>query len=257
MKIAIIGAGNMGGAIVRGLCQNNNNRYNISVSNPSQEKLDSLKQGYNDINITNDNVEASQDADIIILAVKPWLIAQVIDEIAPNENQIVVSVAAGIELAQLNSLLGNQGNTIFRVIPNTAISVNASMTLISSYNAKDEQEQLLLDLFAPMGMTMLIAEQQMSAATSMTSCGIAYALKYIQAGMQAGTELGINPKEGMKMVAQTLKGAAELILQNDTHPTVEIDKVCTPGGYTIKGINTLDTHGYTTAIIEAIKASLP
>lgn len=246
----------MGGAIVRGLCQNNkNNQYNISVSNPSQGKLDSLKQEYKDIYITNDNIVASQDADIIILAVKPWLVAQVIDEISPKPQQIVVSVAAGIDLAQLDIFLGNQGNPIFRVIPNTAICVNASMTLISSYNATPQQEQLLLDLFAPMGMTLLIAERQMSAATSMTSCGIAYALKYIQASMQAGTELGIYPKEGMKMVAQTLKGAAELILQNDTHPMVEIDKVCTPGGYTIKGINTLDAHGYTTAIIEAIKAS--
>ena len=106
-----------------------------------------------------------------------------------------------------------------------------------------------------MGMAMLIPEKQMSAACSMTSSGIAYAIKYIQAATQAGVEFGIYPHEGMRMVAQSLKGAAELILQNETHPSIEIDKVCTPGGYTIKGINTLESYRYTTAIIEAIKSS--
>ena len=91
----------------------------------------------------------------------------------------------------------------------------------------------------------------------MTSCGIAYALKYIQAAMQAGIEMGVYPKDGMKMVAQSLKGAAELILQNDTHPAVEIDKVCTPGGITIRGVNTLEEEGFTSALIKAIKASCP
>ncbi len=256
MNIAVIGAGNMGGAIVHGLCQNRQIDHNhICVSNPSSGKLEALKQAYPEINITHNNREAAADADIIILAVKPWLIEQVITEIVPVPQQTIVSVAAGIDFAQLDVMLSHRGNTIFRVIPNTAISVNASMTLIASHNATPAQEKLMLDIFSPMGMTMLIAEKQMSAATSMTSCGIAYALKFIQAGMQAGTELGIYPKEGMKMVAQTLKGAAELILQNDTHPAVEIDKVCTPGGYTIKGINTLEAHTFTTAIIEAIKAS--
>lgn len=145
--------------------------------------------------------------------------------------------------------------TMFRLIPNTAISEMESMTLISSRNASKEQEQLLLDIFNQMGLAMLIPEEKIAAATAMTSCGIAYVLKYIQAAMQAGIEMGIYPKDGMRMIAQSVKGAAELILNNDTHPGVEIDKVCTPGGITIKGINELEHQGFSSAIINAIKAS--
>ena len=107
-----------------------------------------------------------------------------------------------------------------------------------------------------MGLALLIPEEKFAAATSMTSCGIAYVLKYIQAAMQAGIEMGIYPQDGMRMVAQTVKGAAELILNNDTHPSVEIDKVCTPGGITIRGINELEHGGYTSAIINALKKSV-
>ena len=113
----------------------------------------------------------------------------------------------------------------------------------------------MLDIFCEMGMALWLPEEKMAAATAMTSCGIAYALKYIQAAMQAGIELGIYPKDGMRMVAQSLKGAAELILNNDTHPSIEIDKVCTPGGITIKGINELEHEGFTSTVIKAIKAS--
>ena len=144
---------------------------------------------------------------------------------------------------------------MFRLIPNTAISEMESMTLIASRNASKEQEQLLLDIFNQMGLAMLIPEDKIAATTAMTSCGIAYVLKYIQAAMQAGIELGVYPKDGMRMIAQSVKGAAELILNNDTHPAIEIDKVCTPGGITIKGINELEHQRFSSAIINAIKAS--
>ena len=256
MKIAIIGAGNMGGAIARGLCQGTIVApEDIVLSNRSVAKLDVIKSLFPAIHTTCCNIEATRDAHMIILAVKPWLIKEVIDEVQPTREQIVVSVAAGINFDTLEAMLPCSGNTIFRLIPNTAISLQESLTLISSRNATAEQEQLLLRIFNEMGVAMLIPEHQMSTATSMTSSGIAYALKYIQAAMQAGVELGIYPHDAMKMVAQSMKGAAELILQNDTHPAVEIDKVCTPGGYTIKGINTLEAHGFTTALIEAIKSS--
>lgn len=246
----------MGGAIARGLCKGTVIACDdIVLSNRSVAKLDAIKAEHPAIAVTCNNREAARDAHMIILAVKPWLIKEVIDEIQPTHEQVVVSVAAGIDFESLDAMLPQRGNTIFRLIPNTAISLLESLTLISSLNATAEQEQFMLDIFNEMGMAMLIPESQMSAATSMTSSGIAYALKYIQAAMQAGVELGIYPHDAMKMVAQSMKGAAELILQKDTHPSVEIDKVCTPRGYTIKGINTLESHGFTTAIIEAIKSS--
>ena len=256
MKIAIIGAGNMGGAIARGLAKGSLVRVeDIRVSNPSPGKLEALKAEFPDMQVTADNGEAVAGADIVVLAVKPWMVGEVLHKLQLKETQMLISIAAGIKLGELWQLLGQKGNPLFRVIPNTAISEMQSMTLVSCSQASQEQIQLVLDVFSEMGLAMLIPEEKMAAATAMTSCGIAYALKYIQAAMQAGIELGVRPKDGMRMVAQSLKGAAELILANDTHPSVEIDKVCTPGGLTIKGINQLEHDGFTSALINAIKIS--
>ena len=256
MKIAIIGAGNMGGAIARGLAKGSIIRTeDICVSNPSQAKLDALKQEFPAMQVTRNNAEAVREADIVLLAVKPWLIEPVLKALPLDaEKQMLVSVAAGISFAQFEEWVGEK-MTVFRVIPNTAISQLESMTLIASHHATQEQEQLMLDIFNEMGLAMLIPEKQMAATTALTSCGIAYVLKYIQAAMQAGIELGVYPKDAQRMVAQSVKGAASLILNNDTHPSVEIDKVTTPGGITIRGINELEHEGFTSAVIKAMKVS--
>lgn len=246
----------MGGAIARGLAKGTLvTASDIIVSNPSQGKLDALQAECPDMRVTHSNQEAATGADLVILAVKPWLIKPVLEELKLQSRQIVASVAAGITFDELSQYLPDKSMTLFRLIPNTAISELQSMTLIASRNASPAQEQLLTEMFNQMGLAILLPEAKFAAATAMTSCGIAYALKYIQAAMQAGIELGIYPKDGMKMVAQSVKGAAELILNNDTHPAVEIDKVCTPGGLTIKGINSLEHDGFTSAVIKAIKNS--
>ena len=249
MKIAIIGAGNMGGSIARGLAKGTIiPASDIIVSNPTQNKLDKLKAEFPALQVTNDNQEAVTGADMIIFAVKPWLMKLVVKELKLKGTQILISVAAGIPFEELTHYAADKEMTMFRLIPNTAISEMESMTLIASRNATKEQEQ--------MGLAMLIPEEKIAATTAMTSCGIAYVLKYIQAAMQAGIEMGIYPKDGMRMVAQSVKGAAELILNSNTHPSVEIDKVCTPGGITIKGINELEHEGFTSTVIKAIKASI-
>ena len=245
MKAAIIGAGNMGSAIARGMAKGSIvPATSITVSNPSQGKLDRLKAAFPALQVTRDNRAAAKGADMVILAVKPWLIEPVVKELGIEADTLVVSVAAGISCGQLAGYTGNLGQPVFRLIPNTAISEMQSMTLITGNNTTDEQRKLMLDIFCEMGMALWLPEEK-----------IAYALKYIQAAMQAGIELGIYPKDGMRMVAQSLKGAAELILNNDTHPSIEIDKVCTPGGITIKGINELEHEGFTSTVIKAIKAS--
>ena len=256
MKIAIIGAGNMGGAIARGLAKGSIIRTeDICVSNPGQGKLDALKLEFPAMQVTSNNAEAVCEADIVLLAVKPWLIEPVLKALPLDvEKQILVSVAAGISFAQFEEWIGEK-MTVFRVIPNTAISQLESMTLVASHHATQEQEQLLLDIFNEMGLAMLIPESQMAATTALTSCGIAYVLKYIQAAMQAGVEMGVYPKEAQRMVAQSVKGAASLILNNDTHPAIEIDKVTTPGGITIRGVNELEHEGFVSAVIKAMKSS--
>lgn len=256
MKVAIIGAGNMGGAIARGLAQGQLIKTtDITVANPTNGKLDALKVFNKEIQVTNSNQTAVDNADLVILAVKPWLMKEVIGNLSLKpEKQLIASVASGIPFSEYEQWISSSA-TIFRLMPNTAISQLQSMTLIASHNASPQEEALILNLFNEMGLAMLIPEKQMAASTALASCGIAYVLKYIQAGMQAGVEMGIYPKDAMKMVAQSVKGAAELILANDTHPGIEIDKVTTPGGITIKGINELEHAGFSSAIIRAMKAS--
>lgn len=257
MKVAIIGAGNMGGAIARGLA---NGHYikaeEITVSNPSQPKLDQLKAEHPHIHITNSNKEAAEGADIVIIAVKPWKVEEVLKPLRLRQPQILVSVAAGLTFENLAHFVDPE-MPIFRVIPNTAIAECASMTPIAARNASDEQIKMMIDLFNEMGLAILIEEKQFAAATALTSCGIAYVLKYVQAAMQAGVEMGIRPNDAMKMVAQTVEGAAQLLLKNEhTHPVLEIEKVTTPGGITIKGVNVLEHEGFTSAVIKALKASV-
>lgn len=256
MKIAIIGAGNMGGSIARGLTKGSMiDDLDIIVSNPSMDKLKKLRNEYLGLSITQDNAEAAMGADIVILAVKPWLVEPVMRELKLKSKQILISVAAGISFEELAHYVVAPEMPMFRLIPNTAISELESMTLVAARNTNDEQDKFVLQLFSEMETVMLIPEDKITAATALASCGIAYVLKYVQAAMQAGIEMGIRPKDAMTMVAQSLKGAAALILNNDTHPSVEIDKVTTPGGITIKGINELEHNGFTSAIIQAMKAS--
>lgn len=257
MKIAIIGAGNMGGAIARGMAQGTLvQAKDICVSNPSDGKLKALQADYPDMQVTNDNCQAVTGADYVIVAVKPWLMEQVLGSLSLKTDQVLVSVAAGVDFAKLRSYAGVE-MPMFRIVPNTAITHLQSMTLIAAQGTTPQQNNYLIDLFNEMGVAMLIPESQIAATTALTSCGIAFVLKYIQAAMQAGVEMGIYPAAARRMVAQSVKGAAELILADESaHPSAEIDKVTTPGGLTIKGINELEHNGFTSAVIKAMKACL-
>ena len=257
MKVAIIGAGNMGGAIARGRAHGHQvNTEDIFVSNPGTEKLERLKAEYPGIHTTQSNKEAAADADIVIIAVKPWKVEEVLKPLRLRQPQILGSVAAGLTCEDLAHFVDPE-MTIFRIIPNTDISERASMTLVAARNASEAQVSSIMNLFNEMGRSMLIEEKLFAAATSLTSCGIAYVLKYVQAAMQAGVEMGIKPQDAMKMLAQTLEGAAQLLLSNEqTHPGLEIEKVTTPGCFTIKGVNELEMAGFSAAVIRALKASV-
>ena len=237
----------MGASIARGLARGTIvPAADIIVSNPSVPKLDSLRADYPDIVTTTDNRAAATGTDLVILAVKPYLVPTVLKELKLKSRQVL----------RLAHSVADKDMTMFRIIPNMAISERQSMTLIASRNATHEQEQLMLDIFNEMGLSLFLPEEKFAAATSVASCGTAYALKYVQAAMQAAVELGIRPADGITLAAQCLKGAAELLLNNPgSHPALEIDKVCTPGGITIRGINELEHGGFTSTVIRAIKAS--
>ena len=258
MKIAIIGAGNMGKAIVRGLYESKLcSAGDMFVADISQNNLDSIKEIDKDIFTTTDNRKAVQAANYVLLAVKPWLIDDVIIFLKPSLNAVqhaIISIAAGIDLRAISNKVGDDF-ALFHVLPNTAISIRESMTFVASLNASKEQEESVLTLFGKLGKAMLVTESSMAAFTSISSCGIAYALRFIRAATQGAVELGIQPAVAQEVIAQTMIGAAQLILQNQSNPESEIDKVTTPGGWTIKGLNTMEEHGFSNAVIKGIKAN--
>ena len=258
IQIAIIGAGNMGGAIARGLAKGTlTQSKNIRVSDVSQANLDVIKAFAPEIAVSNSNRETIKNADIIILAVKPWLveiISEEIENLIDYKKQIIVSIAAGVDFSKLANFFSTDA-TMFRIIPNTAIDVLQSVSTVSSFNASKEQEELIVSLFAELGKAFLVPESQLNAFMSLSSCGIAYAFRYIRAAMEGGVEMGIYPNVAKDVVIQTLRGAIDLLESNNSHPEMEIDKVTTPGGITIKGLNEMEAHGFTTAVIKGLKAS--
>ncbi len=258
MKITIIGGGNMGGSIVKGLATGKYFRpEDITVINRTPEKADKFKLFNSRLNAVTSDYSSLKDADVIILGVKPWMIEDVIKEHheqLTKKNKLIVSVAALITLAELSAWT-SPSTSVFRVVPNTAIAVKQSMTYISSANANREQEKIIFDIFSELGKAEIIAEKTIPAVTSVTSCGIAFAFRYIRAAMEGGVELGMYPDQAKEAVMQTLRGAIDLLEANGSHPEAEIDKVTTAGGITIKGLNEMEHNGFTSSVIKGLKAS--
>jgi pyrroline-5-carboxylate reductase len=261
MKFAIIGAGNMGGALARGLALGTIVRTeDICVSNPSDGKLKSLKESFPAMRVTNDNRACIKGADVIVLAVKPWILDNVIREILPEidaERQTVCSMAGGIGLEQLKAKFAPMTLPLYYLIPNTAIAQRESMTFMSSANSTAEMDSFLLSVFRELGDAMLVEERLMNAGMVLASCGIANALRYVRAATEGGVQLGFRAREAQHIVAQTLRGAASLLDVEDAHAEAEIDKVTTPGGLTIRGLNAMEQAGFTNAVIQGLMAAIP
>lgn len=256
MKITIIGAGNMGGAIARALAGGSYFKMSdITCTARSSETLSRFDSAFC---LTTDNHEAVRNADIVVFAVKPWLMEEVVRDLAPYmdlSRQIVASVAAGISFSQLSEWLGG-APALFRIIPNTAIEIGSGVTFISSCNASDQVRAMMLDMFSQMGYALEVDEDMMAAGTALASCGIAYAMKYIKASVSSGEALGFSVEQAQKIVEYTVKGAAELLLATGNAPQTEIDKVTTPGGMTMKGLAAMEDSGFTQAVQNGLKACL-
>ena len=265
VKVTIIGSGNIGGAIARGLALGTVVKaQDITCTDRSQALLDRVKTWNSDFAVTLDNAEAVRKANIIIIAVKPWMVQPALEEIKPHidyNRQVLVSIAAGVSFKDLSSYLdkhttfGRSLPSLFRVIPNTAIEARSSMTFVSACNATEEQTALILRMFDELGSAMIVDERLMGAGTALASSGIAFALRYIRAAIEGGVELGFYPQEAQEIVVRTVKGAVDLLLANQSNPEQEIDRVTTPGGITIRGLNEMELSGFTSAVIRGLKAS--
>lgn len=249
----------MGGAMADGFIKSGAVKpADISVANPTAQKLEHFAlQG---ASVTTDNKTAAEGADIVIIAVKPWLVEQVVNELKPVLNytrQTIITVAAGISGRQFTAWLKKDDAVpqTFIVIPNTAIAVLASMTFIVPVNATADTTATIKALFDNVGQTMVTDERHLSAGMTLASCGIAYAMRYVRAAAEGGVELGFKADMAKDIVLQTMKGAVELLQANGNHPEAEIDKVCTPGGLTIRGLNEMEHAGFTSAVIRGLKAA--
>lgn len=254
-RIAIIGSGNLGASIAGGLLKENFPPSNILLTRQKTELLEVFAQ--KGVHIGSDNVRAVQNANIIIIAVKPYKISEIIEEIAPHlqVNQLLISVVSGISIEKIKADLHNSEITVCRAMPNTAIAINQSMTCISAPQASDIQKKLITELFSGLGESVFINEELMDAATVLAACGIAFVMRFIRAMVQGGIEIGFDSKTARLIANQTVKGAAELLIQNKLHPEEEIDKVTTPKGYTISGLNEMEHNGFSSSLIKGILTS--
>ncbi len=254
-KIGIIGVGNMGGAIVVGLLKSGFvGVEDIYVSDRKENVLSEMNE--RGVHASDDNLLTAQQSDVIIVAVKPYHIEHVLEEIKPalNPDKILISIVAGVGIDELGNMAGST-IPIFRVMPNTAIALQESLTCISANSNTAAHRHYVIELFDNLGKTIEIPEELMAAATVLSSCGIAYALRYIRAAMQGGIEIGFGAEMAQFITAQTVKGATELILQTGHHPEREIDKVTTPRGVTITGLNEMEHKGFSSSLIQGVLAS--
>jgi pyrroline-5-carboxylate reductase len=258
MKISIIGAGAMGGATVEGLVKSQYVKTtDITVADPSEQVVAKFtKMG---VSVTTDNQLAAEHADIVCIVVKPWLVEQVlkgIRDVLDYKKQLLIVVAAGVSSDSIRGWMEKEGKMIplFLAIPNIAIAQLSSMTFVVPVVATAAQTKTVTDLFSQMGETLITDEQHLAAGTTLASCGIAYAMRYIRAASEGGVELGFKADDAKRIVMQTMKGAVELLEASGMHPEAAIDLVTTPGGVTIKGLNEMEHAGFTSAVIRGLKA---
>jgi pyrroline-5-carboxylate reductase len=254
-KITIIGTGNLGTAIAKGLLKDNFPPSSITTTDRKLEQMEALAS--EGVNTTTDNCAAVKNADIVIMAVKPFTIESILDEITTcfKPGQIIVSVVSGVSIEKIKTRIETNNITVIRVMPNTAIAINESMTCIAAPDATEEQKELMKQLFSELGETIFINEEMVDAATVLAACGIAFAMRFIRAMVQGGIEIGFSAKVAKLIANQTVKGAAELLIQNSLHPEEEIDKVTTPKGYTISGLNEMEHNGFSSSLIKGILTS--
>jgi pyrroline-5-carboxylate reductase len=256
MKATILGAGNIGLALADGLIKSGNcEASEITVTRRSSTALESLqKKGFQ---TSSNNSDAIKKADLIFLCILPQQLNGVLEEIKDSinaQNQLLISVVTGVHTDDIKQRLDAEVR-IIRAMPNTAMRVNKSMTCLSAANATTADMNLVQQIFNTMGITIIINEEMMSAATALCACGIAFFLRSIRAASQGGVEIGFHAHDAIMIAAQTALGAAQLLLQNKTHPEEEIDKVTSPKGCTIAGLNEMEHQGLSSAMIKGIKLS--
>ncbi|MFS4494331.1 pyrroline-5-carboxylate reductase [Maribacter sp. 2308TA10-17] len=254
MKIAIIGTGNLGLSIAKGVLHSNG----ATSMYMTKRNVESIKdfESYGNVKVTSDNREAVQNSDILIFAVQPAHFGQILEDIKDllTEKHVVISTITGFSIAKMESIIGSN-NYIVRSMPNTAISVGKSMTCVCANEMGKKRIDLAKAIFNRMGHSLEIPEEQMQAATVICASGIAFWMRLIRATTQGAIQLGFDAKEAQELAMHTCNGAASLLIESGNHPEEEIDRVTTPMGCTIKGLNEMEHQGLSSSLIRGIVAS--
>ncbi|RUA15051.1 MAG: pyrroline-5-carboxylate reductase [Flavobacteriia bacterium] len=254
MKIAIIGAGNLGLAIAKGILHTNG----ATTMYLTKRNTKSIKdwEKYGNVTVTSDNLEAIKNSDILIFAVQPGHFTTLLEQSKDllTEKHVIISTITGYSILKIESIIG-EDKFIIRSMPNTAISVGKSMTCICSNELGKKRIDLAKAIFNRMGHTMEIPEDQMQAATVICASGIAFWMRLIRATTQGAIQLGFDAKEAQELAMHTCNGAASLLIESGSHPEEEIDRVTTPKGCTIEGLNEMEHQGLSSSLIRGIVTS--
>ncbi len=253
-RIAVIGGGNLGQALARGwVASGLVTADRVHVTRRHAQKLDTLAA--EGVTVSADNRAAVATADCVVLAVQPPQMRGVLEEVVDLiGDKVAISVATGVSLVSLREVLGHEA-AIVRAMPNTAVETRSSMTCLAVDAGSGPALDVARHLFDAVGRSLVIDEDMMTPATALCACGIAFFLRTIRAAAQGGTEIGFHADEALTLAAQTARGAADLVLSGNTHPESAIDRVTTPRGCTIAGLNELEHQGFSSAMIRGILMS--
>jgi pyrroline-5-carboxylate reductase len=254
-KVGFIGAGNMGEALIRGLVNANVVAPEaIWASDVRLERLKELDSQYG-IQLAPDNLEVVRQADVLIMAVKPQIMAAVLREIAPvlTRRKLMISLAAGVSTARIRATLGREVRLI-RVMPNTPALVLEGVTAIAKAEGLEADDlDVAGEIFSAVGRVVVLDEELLDAVTGLSGSGPAYVAVVIESLADGGVKMGLDRLTAMTLATQTVLGAAKLLLETGMHPGALKDMVSSPGGTSIAGISALEEGGIRTTFIKAVE----
>lgn len=255
-KIAILGCGNIGMAVIEGILKSSLLQpENIIATRRNVDASGFLKES--GITLITDNKHAVRESELIVIAVKSYNFSGVLEEIRDHlvpGKHIIISLTTGIPISRIKEETGGRVS-VFRAMPNISASVGSSVTCICHSGHAPDGTDYVKALFDLIGTTMIIDEDLMESATILGSCGVAYVLRFIRAMIQGGIQIGFDARTASLIVNQTVKGAADLLIEKQRHPEKEIDRVTTPKGCTIVGLNEMEHNGFSSSLIRGIVAS--
>ena len=255
-RIAILGAGNIGSAVARGVVSAG--LFPPEAITMTRRNLAALEKYKSEgFHVCRSNTEALESADLVLIAVTPQQLNGLLIEIGgalKPARHTIVSVVSGATIAEMRLKLGSEV-AIIRAMPNTAIAIRESMTCLATDQREGRALGTVKRIFDSLGRALLIGEDLMVPATALCACGIAFFLRGIRAASQGGIEIGFHAEDALLMAAQTARGAASLLVEGGNHPEREVDKVTTPQGCTIAGLNQMEHYGFSSALIRGIVVS--